>query len=282
MSVRRTALILALLSGATEACATSAPAPNLPMMQATGTWQANLGLDEGKPFTELPDQGFRLVDVSGYSLAGRVRYASLWSFAEVHGWEERRDLDAASLLRANEEAATRGMVIARLRTFDVPDGARFAAIWELGAPGSRTLRLGLKPEQVARAASDEHVLDLAGYASGGEERFAEIVTPRSADDALSIGVHPTLDGGAFDALIRDLAASGGRPWRIAARVVDGVPRFSVLTSNAPGSPWISARDLDAADYQRRVEDMIFVGYHTAEIAAYVVDGAPRFAVTWMQ
>jgi hypothetical protein len=73
-------------------CGSIAPA------QAGGPWQARHGLTSAQyqnVFNELTGQGYRLIDVSGYSVGGQDRYAAIWEKREGPAWQARHGLTSA-------------------------------------------------------------------------------------------------------------------------------------------------------------------------------------------
>jgi hypothetical protein len=259
-------------------------------MTVSGIWQAHLGTEERPElFADLANQGFRLLDVSGYSVKGEARYASVWVFGDGRGWQELHGVDADTLAKTNASHAQAGLTLAHVSGFDTSKGPRFAAIWEPGAqPGTPppTLRLGLTAEELgevelAQAKEPVRLVDVSAWVEHDGPRFAAIWT------ALPEGLPRTelklgLDTAGVDAAIADASAAGARVVRLGGYEVDGETRFYLLLVVAPGPLWMARRDLTPQTYQTTLEDMVQVGYRISHLAAYTVKGEARYAAVWTQ
>lgn len=85
-------------------------------------------------FDRLVGQGYRLVDVSGYSIGGQDRYAAIWEQTTSPPWAARHGLTSAQYQQAFNLLAQQGYRPVRVRAWRAGDDAHFAAIWEK-APG---------------------------------------------------------------------------------------------------------------------------------------------------
>jgi len=266
------------------ACA-SVPAPQTNVTPQGNAWEAHLGVDDrdARAFEELPPQGMRIVDVTGWTLDHQPHYASLWVFADVHGWDARRGIDGATLTKEDDAHARTGMHLIRLDGFALGAG-RFTAIWELGDPADRAWKIdldeeGLKQENEGFSQRGWQLVDLSAYADAeGEARWTGIWAPRT--EGIETTTYLSLDKPSLQRTLADLPSKNERPIALDANVGDGAPRFTLLTSNALGPPWIARCDLDRDEWQRQMEDGLVVGYRPVRLTGYVVDESPRFCAIW--
>ena len=251
-----------------------------------GIWQAHLGTED-RPglFEELSTQGFRLLDVSGYSVKGEERYASVWLFGDGRGWQERHGIDADTLLETNASHAKAGLSLAHVSAFHTSKGPRFAAIWEPDGYASLVdLRLNLTGEELERLEKDHEtqpvrLVDVSAFADDDAPRFTAVWTPLPEGlprTELKLG----LDGTALDSAIADASARGARVVRLGGYERSGEARFYLLLVVAPGPFWMARRDLTPATYQTTLEDMLQVGYRVSHLTAYTVKGEARYAGVW--
>ena len=253
----------------------------------SGIWQAHLGTEEQPQlFAELANQGFRLLDVSGYAAKGEPRYASLWLFGDGRGWQEVHGVDADTLWKTNDSHVKSGLSLVHVSGFATSKGPRFAAIWEPGATPGLELEVGLTDEELTqRLVGDEkspmRLLDVSAYQDEGAPHFTAIWAPVPEGQPKTT-VKVGLDAPAVDAAIADASAQGARLVRFGGYEVDGEARFYLLQVVAPGPLWMARRDLDAATYQTMLEDMVQVGYRISHLSAYTVKGEARYAVIWTQ
>ncbi len=284
--------VLSLLAlGAGSACALAScqqQQPEVPQtVTVTGIWQAHLGLDERPElFADLANQGFRLLDVSGYTVKGEERYASVWLFGDGRGWQELHGVDADTFAKTNASHAQAGLSLAHVSGFDTSKGPRFAAIWEPGQGTGMEPRLGLTRDELVQLEKEHEkepvrLVDVSAYTTSDGPRFTGIWSP------LPEGLPRTelkvdLDGAALDAAIADASAAGARVVRFGGYEADGEPRYYLLRVVAPGPLWMARRDLTPEVYQSTLEDMVQVGYRISHLAAYTVKGEARYAVLWTQ
>jgi hypothetical protein len=262
------------------------PAEAPPTVVVTGIWQAHLGT-ERRPelFAELATQGFRLLDVSGYTLGGEERYASVWLFGDGRGWQELHGVDQETLLKTNAAHAKSGLTLAHVSGFETSKGARYAAIWEPDADGTVVdLRVDLTGDALAKSDAEPRdppvrLVDVSAFGTDDGPRFTAAWSPLPQGQPkteLSID----LDAAALDALVDDAAAKGARLVRLGGYEVDGEARFYALRVVAPGPFWMARRDLTATTYQTTLEDMVQIGYRISHLSAYTVKGAARYAAVF--
>jgi hypothetical protein len=150
-------------------------------------WQARHGLSVDRyqqSFTELATQDFRLVDLSGYTSGGLERYAAIWEQRPGPAWQARHGLTAVQYQQTFDELAAQGFRPIRISGYVVDGQDRFAAIWEQRSGPPWQARHGLTAAQYQQAfdelaAQGFRLVDLSGYGSGGEDRYAAIWEQRS-------------------------------------------------------------------------------------------------------
>ena len=96
-------------------------------------WQARHGLTSDQyqaTFDELVQQGYRLVNVSGYAENGEARYAALWEQRPGPDWQARHGMTRAQYQQTFDELAAQGYVPTQVCGYRVNVDVLFAAIWE--------------------------------------------------------------------------------------------------------------------------------------------------------
>jgi basic membrane lipoprotein Med (substrate-binding protein (PBP1-ABC) superfamily) len=80
--------------------------------QSSGSaWQARDGLTSAEyqtTFNQLVSQGYRLVDVSGYSVNGQDRYAAIWEQSSGSAWQARHGLTSAEYQTTFNQLVSQG------------------------------------------------------------------------------------------------------------------------------------------------------------------------------
>lgn len=134
-------------------------------------WQARHGLSAGqyqRTFTELIAQGFRLVDVSGYTSAGEDRYAAIWEQSPGPPWEARHGLSADQYQQAFNELAAQGFRLVDVSGYGSAGQDRYAAIWEQRDGPAWQARHGLtsfryQQDFQQQVATGHRLIGISGY-----------------------------------------------------------------------------------------------------------------------
>jgi hypothetical protein len=97
-------------------------------------WQARHRLTAAEyqqTFDQLRGQGFRLVQVSGYGVAGQDRYAAIWERREGPELQARHGLTAAQYQQTFDQLRGQGFRLVQVSGYSIGGGQdRYAAIWE--------------------------------------------------------------------------------------------------------------------------------------------------------
>jgi CubicO group peptidase (beta-lactamase class C family) len=99
-------------------------------------WAARHGLDAAsyqQAFDELGGQGFRLFQVTGYSVQGIPRFAAIWEQSPGHGGKARHGIPAANYQNEFNDAIAQGFRLADVSGYPVGNSAEFTTIWENAA-----------------------------------------------------------------------------------------------------------------------------------------------------
>jgi hypothetical protein len=96
-------------------------------------WVARHGLTSAQyqaAFDQFVGQGYRLVDVSGYSVNGQDRYAAIWVKTGGSAWVARHGLTSAQYQTAFNQYVGQGYRLVKVSGYSVNGQARYAAIWD--------------------------------------------------------------------------------------------------------------------------------------------------------
>ncbi len=102
-------------------------------------WMARHGLDAAahqQAFTQLSDQGYRLIQAAGYPVGGTSLFASVWEKSPGHGWKARHGVTAADYQHEFNDAAAHGFRLADVSGYGFGLSAAFTTIWERASADS--------------------------------------------------------------------------------------------------------------------------------------------------
>lgn len=146
-----------------------------------GEWQLRLD-DPGSSLQAESDvlggQGYVPIAISGYTLSGESRFATIWRrAAEPTGWQLRTNLSLEDLQAAYDELTPNGFAPTDLSSYEVDGETRFAATW-VQNPGVRwEARAGMTGADHAAFAQGRETSGfvphaIAAYRAGGQLRYA--------------------------------------------------------------------------------------------------------------
>jgi CubicO group peptidase (beta-lactamase class C family) len=101
-------------------------------------WQARHGLTSEQyqaTFDDLANQGYRLVQISGYSVNNEARYAAIWELSTGPAWQARHGLTSEQYQATFDDLANQGYRLVQVSGYSVDNEARYAAIWEQNEEG---------------------------------------------------------------------------------------------------------------------------------------------------
>jgi Bacterial tandem repeat domain 1 len=81
-------------------------------------------------FDDLLAQGFRLVDVSGYCVAGQDLYTGIWELSDGRTWQARHLLTTDQFQQAFDDLLAQGYRLVHINGYNLNGQDRYAGIWE--------------------------------------------------------------------------------------------------------------------------------------------------------
>ena len=123
--------------------------------------------------------GYRLVQVSGYSLNNQARYAAIWEKKGGPAWIARHGLTSAGYQNAFNAYVRRGYRLKHVSAYTVANVDRYAAIFErtggpIWAARHRMTSAGYQGEFNNFYYQGYRLKNISGYALGGKARYAAI------------------------------------------------------------------------------------------------------------
>jgi hypothetical protein len=158
-------------------------------------------------FDELTGQGFRPINVSGYTLNGEARYAAIFEQRDGPAFAARHGLTAAQYQQTFDELTGQGFRPRDVSGFGLGGEAHFAAIFEQDGGPAFAARHGLSADQYQQAFDELTGQGMvptvvSGYNVGGQDQFAAIFEQQSGVPfAARHGLDPAGYQQAFDELV---------------------------------------------------------------------------------
>jgi trehalose utilization protein len=147
-----------------------------------GAWQARHNMTAAayqQAFDTFAKQGYRLTDVSGYSINNQPYFAAIWEKKAGGAWQARHNMTAATYQQAFDTLAKQGYRLTGVTGYAVNNQAEFAALWEQQPGGAWQARHNMTAATYqqtfdALAKQGYRLRHVAGYTVNGSPLFAAI------------------------------------------------------------------------------------------------------------
>jgi AraC-like DNA-binding protein len=202
--------------------------------RASGSaWQARFGLTGSQYqtlFDDLVGQGYRLVDVDGYSQNNQARYAAIFERASGSAWQARHGLTSQQYQQTFDQLANSGYRLVERSIYTVNGQPRHAAIFERASGSAWQARFGLTASQLQTLFDDlvgqgYRLIDIDGYTDNGQTRYGAIFVRESGPTwQARFGLTSQQYQQTFDRLV----AEGYRPIKVHGYEVNGQARYAAI------------------------------------------------------
>ena len=133
--------------------------------------QARNGLTSAQyqsTFDQLVSQGYRLIQVSGYSVNGQDLYAAIWEQSSGPARQARHGLTSAQYQSTFNQLVSQGYRLVDVSGYSVNGQDLYAAIWEQSSGPARQARHGLTSAQYQSTfnqlvSQGYRLVDVSGY-----------------------------------------------------------------------------------------------------------------------
>jgi Bacterial tandem repeat domain 1 len=157
------------------------PGPS-PTVLGTAYWRTCYGMTASeyqRISDELKRQGFRLTDMTGYSVGGQARYAAIWEKRDGPPLQAPYGLTSAQYQQTFEDLRMRGYRPLRISAYSIEGHAFYAGVWEQStgpAWDARHEMAAAEFQQVSDKLKGKgyRLTDVSGYDVGRQDRYAAI------------------------------------------------------------------------------------------------------------
>ncbi|MBK6937528.1 MAG: hypothetical protein IPH18_12050 [Chitinophagaceae bacterium] len=86
----------------------------------------------------------------------------------------------------------------------------------------------------------------------------------------------------FQSTFDDMTSRGFMPAEVNFTAAGNTPLYTAVWVHNPSATWEARSNLTSTELQRYFDEFTPKGYIPTEIAAFTIDGEPRFAAVWEQ
>ncbi len=166
-------------------------------------WAAKHGMTATQyqaEFNNWTGKGYRLIDISGYTVGGTDFYAAIWEKSDGPAWVAKHNMSSADYQTEFNEKSGQGYRLVKVSGYSSGNAARFAAIWEKTGGPAMQARHALSGAQGYQDEFDRLYYQgyrpvwVNGYTVNNKDNYAGIWT---SEDAFK-----SSDMSAVDALVK--------------------------------------------------------------------------------
>lgn len=243
-------------------------------IQTAAQYQADVNL--------LKSQGFRPLDVNGYSINGVDHFTSVWEQSPGPAWILRHDQTSDQHDALVDTFLNDGFRPVSISGYDKGGEARFASLWYQSGGTALEVRHGLTAAQYQTAFNELkdrgfRPVDLCGYTVGGQVRFAVIWDQSPMPEWVA---RHDMSPGDYHAAYRHWEDHGFVLWRVSGYDDGGQTRYAAIWVKGPALTWTAREGLSSSGYQAAFNALRTRGFRVAKVNGYTVAGQTHFAGIW--
>jgi CubicO group peptidase (beta-lactamase class C family) len=233
-------------------------------------------------FNVLEPQGFRLLDLNGYSINGVDHFATVWEQSPGPAWIARHDQTSDQHNQLFDTLPDEGFRPIAVSRYDKGGETRFASLWQQHDGVEVRARHGMTGAQLqaefnALDGTGFRPVDINGYTVAGQVRFAAIWDRTSMPETLARhGMTP----GEYQTTFKHLHDHGYILVRVSGYEDGGQTRYAAIWIKGPSARWQGRHGLDSAAYQAEFNALDARGYRLAKINGHALGGQPQYAAIW--
>ena len=239
-------------------------------------WQARHGLssaDYQKAFDDLLRQGYRLVEVSGYTDNDNEAYAAIWEQRQGPAWTARHGLTFAQHQQEFDKLVGQGYRPLDVSGYTVQGQDRYASVWEKSAGPPWVARHGLTSTQYQQEfdrliREGYRLVDISGYTVGGEDRYAAIWEKREGPAWVA---RNGMTSAQYQQEFNTFSQQNYRLVRVRGWSSGSSAHFAAIWEQTDGPPWVARHGMQATDYQEQFDKLAKGGYRLKHVSGYHID-----------
>ena len=241
----------------------------------TYPWQARHGLTGDQyqaTFDQLKQQGFRPVQVCGYSEGFDDRYAAIFSQSPSGPWEAGHRLTSEQYQAKFDELLRRGYRLRNVSGCAIAGSQRFTGIWEQAEGPAWQARHGVTAAEF-QTTFDEltplgyRPIQVCGYRVNVGVRFAGIWEQRPGP---TWQARHNLSSADYQKIFDALLAQGYRLIWVSGYSAGGATRYAAIWEQSPGPAWQARHGLDGHGYQAAFDSLTENQFNLIQVAGYGV------------
>jgi hypothetical protein len=236
-------------------------------------WEAHHGMTSSQyqeQFNRLVGQGYRLIEISGYSVGGQARYAAIWEQRSGPAWVARHGLTSSQYQQEFNRLVGQGYRLIDVSGYNVGGQERYAAIWEQRSGPPWEAHHGMTASQYQQefnrlVGQGYRLIDVSGYYVNGEDHYAAIWEQRSGPAWVA---RHGLSSSQYQQEFNRLVGQGYRLRRISGWNSGGPVNYAAIWEKSSGPAWVARHGLSSDAYQQEFDRLVGQGYRLRRVSGY--------------
>ncbi len=239
----------------------------------SSAWQARHDMTSAQyqaTFNQLVGQGYRLTDVSGYSVNGEDRYAAIWVKENGPAWEARHGMTSAQYQATFNQLVGQGYQLTHVSGYNVNGQDKYAAIWVKENGSAWQARHDMTSAQYQATFNQlvgqgYRLTDVSGYSVNGEDRYAAIWVKENGP---AWEARHGMTSAQYQATFNQLVGQGYQLTHVSGYNVNGQDKYAAIWVKANGPAWEARHGMTSAQYQAKFDQLVHQGYRLIDVTGY--------------
>ncbi len=219
-------------------------------------------------FDKLVKQGYRLVDVSGFSVGGQQRFAAIWEKRKGPAWVARHGMDSAQYQQEFNALTKKGYRLTHVSGYGVGSEDRYAAIWEKSRGPSWVARHGMTSNQYQKefnklTKKGYRLTHVSGYNAGGEDRYAAIWEKGKGPKWKA---RHGMTSDQYQKEFNKTTKKGYRLTHVSSWRSGKINRYAAIWEKDQGPAWVARHHMTSAQYQQEFNKLVKQGYRLKDVS----------------
>lgn len=202
--------------------------------------------------------------------------------AQAADWVARHGLSSAQYQSTFTDLVGKGYRLKVVSGYTSDGDVRYAAVWVKAGGPQWAARHGLSSSEYQSAFNDfgqkgYRLVQVSGYAVGGEPRFAAIWEKSSGPAWVA---RHNLTSAQYQSVFNDLVKKGYRLRYVSGYTAGGQDLYAAIWDKSSGPAWVARHRLTAEEYQQAFNQYATQGYRLKVVSGYQVGGTDRYAALW--
>jgi CubicO group peptidase (beta-lactamase class C family) len=248
-------------------------------------WQARHGLTAEQHQTEfnrMAGLGFRLSKISGYSIGGQPRYASVWVKQGGSDWQARHGISSTQYQQVITQLGSQGFRPVDLSIFRAGGQVLFSAIWEKESGLEWLARHGLTAAEYQAlftqlSGQGFRLRCMSSYEDAGGQRFA-CIWDRYAGPAWA--ARHGLTAAEYQTEFDKQKQLGFRLVRTVGYTIGGQNRYAAIWERSAGNAFEARHALPHNDYQTEFDRLSRTGLRLVDVSGFADGNSARYTTIW--